>query len=135
MYSSNNFKDTNCHPQFVWNIIVQSPHPHPTPLMKRRGYFWKMDVMGGGMGNFYQKWGRARNGGIGFGFIMGEQEIFKVSLHSWQRGANPLFYEDNPYVAYPTFLKFCSPHTPTPLACHLQPHPCCLFCCPVSLTE
>ena len=27
--------------------------------------------------------------GMGVGFIMGGWEIFKVSLHSWQRGANP----------------------------------------------
>ena len=25
---------------------------------------------------------------------MGGWEIFKFSAHSWQRGANPLFYED-----------------------------------------
>ena len=29
-------------------------------------------------------------GGGGVGFIMGEMENLKVSLHSWQRGANPL---------------------------------------------
>ena len=111
------------------------PSPPPHPLDEEEGIFLKNGCNGGGMGNFYQKWGRARNGGIGFGFIMGEQEIFKVSLHSWQRGANPLFYEDNPYVAYPTFLKFCSTHTPASILCQLQPHPHCSLCCPVSLTE
>ena len=81
-----------------------------------------MDVMGGGDGEFL----------LEIGFIVGEREIFKVSLHSWQ---TPLFYEDNPYVAYPTFLKFCSPHTPASIPCQLQTHPHCSFCCPVSLTE
>ena len=84
-----------------------------------------MDVMGGGDGEFL----------LEIGFIVGEREIFKVSLHSWQKGANPLFYEDNPYVAYPTFLKFCSTHTPASILCQLQPHPHCSLCCPVSLTE
>ena len=32
--------------------------------------------------------------GEGVGFIIGGWKIFKVSLHSWQRCANPLFYED-----------------------------------------
>ena len=43
------------------------------------------------MGNFYCQWGEARNGGGGreVGFIMGGWKIFKVSLHSRQRGANP----------------------------------------------
>ena len=36
------------------------------------------------MGGGSQEWGE------GVGFIMGGWEIFKVSLHSWQRGANPL---------------------------------------------
>ena len=36
--------------------------------------------------------GEARNGRIGF--IMGGWEIFKFSVHSWQRGANSLFCED-----------------------------------------
>ena len=35
-------------------------------------------------------WGGGGEGEGGFGFIMGGWEIFKVSLHSWQRGANPL---------------------------------------------
>ena len=29
-------------------------------------------------------------GGGGVGSIMGGQEILKVSLHSWQRGVNPV---------------------------------------------
>ena len=32
-------------------------------------------------------------------------EIFKVSLHSWQRGTNPLFYEDPSYIAYPLLFS------------------------------
>ena len=36
--------------------------------------------------------GEARNGRIGF--IMGGWEIFKFSVHSWQRGANSLLCED-----------------------------------------
>ena len=48
------------------------------------------------------------------GFIMGGLEVFKVSLHSWQRGANPLplFYE------YPLYY---------PLPCYLQPPPALFF--------
>ena len=55
-----------------------------------------------------------RNGGKpgmewvrGGGVIIGGWEIFRVSLHSWQRGANPQFYKDLPIL-------------PTP---HLQPPP------------
>ena len=36
-----------------------------------------------------------------------------VSLHSWQRGANSLFYEDPPYIAHPPLFNFVHP-TPTP---------------------
>ena len=49
---------------------------------------------GGGDGKFSLEMGEGSQecgwGGGGFGFIMGGWEIFKVSLHSWQRGANPL---------------------------------------------
>ena len=34
-------------------------------------------------------------------FIMGGWEIFKASLYSWQRGANPLFYEEPPLLPNP----------------------------------
>ena len=45
--------------------------------------------------------------GEGVGFIMEGWEIFKVSLHSWQRGTNPLFYEDPLLYCLPTsFFKF-----------------------------
>ena len=51
------------------------------------------------------------------GFIMGRWEIFKVCLHSWQRNANPLFYEDPHYITCLLFFEFC-PLSP-PLPCHL----------------
>ena len=40
-------------------------------------------------------------------------EILKISLHSWQKGASPLFYEDPPYIAFPVFSSFVypPPHT------------------------
>ena len=46
------------------------------------------------------------------GFIMGGWEILKASLYSWQRGANPLFYEEPPLLPNPLpppafFFKFC----------------------------
>ena len=61
-----------------------------------------------GMGNFYCKWGEAKNGG--WGVYNGRWEVFKVSLHSLSVGANPLFYEDPPYMTY-LFQVFS---TPTP---------------------
>ena len=42
-------------------------------------------------------------------FYNGGWEIFKVSLHSWQRAANSLIHKDPPCIAYPlSFFKFCS---------------------------
>ena len=62
---------------------------------------------------------------------------FVVSLHSWQRSANLLFYEDPPYIAYPpatTFSNFDHPSSPPPIpTSNSYPHG--LFCCPVSLAE
>ena len=43
------------------------------------------------------------------GFIMGSWEIFEVSLHSWQRGANPSIL----WRVAPPFFKFCSTLPPT----------------------
>ena len=90
----------------------------------------------GGMENLYSKWGEARNEG-GIGFEMGGWEICKVSLHSWQRSANLLFYEDPPYIAYPPatpFSNFDHPSSPPPIpTSNSYPHG--LFCCPVSLAE
>ena len=47
--------------------------------------------------------GGPRNAGVGF--IMGGWGLFKVSLHSWQRVTNPLFYEEKklPILPTPTF--------------------------------
>ena len=48
---------------------------------------WKFLIEMGGRGGE-----KASNmgGGGGVGSIMGGQEILKVSLHSWQRGVNPV---------------------------------------------
>ena len=54
--------------------------------------FFKNGCDGGNWKFLLEMGGGARNGRIGF--IMGGWEIFKFSSHSWQRGANPLFYED-----------------------------------------
>ena len=43
-------------------------------------------------------------GGGGF-FYNGGWDTFKVSLHSWQRGANTLFYED-PILPTPFFSNY-----------------------------
>ena len=50
------------------------------------------------------------------GFIMGGWEIFKVCLHSWQRNANPLFYEDPHYITCLLFFEFCPLSPPTSLS-------------------
>ena len=64
-------------------------------------------------------WGITQGGG----FIMGGWAIFKVSLHSWQRDANPPIFWRPPYIAYPPFFQILyipfppnslSPPTPTP---------------------
>ena len=39
--------------------------------------------------------------------------------HSWQRGPNPLFYEDPFYIVYLPFFKFC----PTPYPATTNHHP------------
>ena len=55
-----------------------------------------------------------------------------MEKHSWQRGPNPLFYEDHSYIAYPSFFKFY----PNPLfLVASNPTPHCSFCCHVSLAE
>ena len=52
-----------------------------------------------------------RKGGRGRGW-----EIFKGSLHSWQRAANPLLNEDPSCIGYhpPPFFQFLSTTTTTP---------------------
>ena len=52
--------------------------------------------------------GRGKPGMGGGGFIMGAWEIFKVSLHNKQRGANPLFYKTPPYCLPPLHCLFLS---------------------------
>ena len=69
----------------------------------------------------------ARNG-RGVGFIMAVEGKFLKSLYNWQRGANPLFYED-PLIAYPPFFLILSP-SPSPHSCHLQPPPQMFFLLP-----
>ena len=53
---------------------------------------------------------------------MGEWEILKVSLHSWQRDVNPVILWRTPppssLYCLPPFFKIWSP--PPPLSCHLQ---------------
>ena len=52
-----------------------------------------------------------------FGFIMGGWEIFKVSSHSWWRGANPpVLWRLLPYIAYslPPFQFLSNPPPPHP---------------------
>ena len=66
-------------------------------------------VEGHGWGELVLNWGR--------------WEIFKVSLHSWQRGTP--FFMKIPYITYPLFQILSTPlnHPPPPssLPCHLQP--------------
>ena len=79
-------------------------------------------MVGGGCEIFTRNWGEARNkegtGGLG---------TFKVLLHSWQKGANPLILWRLPYIAYPlpAFSNFV--HSSPPLPCHLQPQPPLFF--------
>ena len=55
------------------------------------------------MGGSQERWG-----GRGVGFKIGGWEIFKVSLHSWQRSASPPILWRHLYIAYPSpFFKFC----------------------------
>ena len=76
-------------------MIWHSPnHLPPVPCLLHKG-------VGGGGGEIF----------FGGG-------IFKVSLHSWERGANPLFYEDPPVFCTPLFgILFNTPAPTTP------PHP------------
>ena len=78
---------------------------------------WKIFTRNGG--------GRAKNGAGGLVLFWGDGK-FLVSLHSWQRGSNPLFYENPLYCLPPSFFKFCPTPSP-PLPCHLQPPPQLFF--------
>ena len=56
---------------------------------------------------------------VGICFMMGEWKIFKASLHSWQRGTNPLFYEVSSILPTPAFSLLLS--TPPPPPASLSP--------------
>ena len=58
---------------------------------------------------------------------------FKVSLYSWQRGANAPILWRLPILPTPSFSNFVHPLPPLP--CCLQPHPHCSFCCLLYLAE
>ena len=56
----------------------------------------------------------------GVGFKLGRWEIFKVSLHSWQRGTP--FFMKIPYITYPLFQILSTPlNHPPPLFIALSP--------------
>ena len=66
---------------------------------------------------FTRNVGQARNGGGGGGgagvcFLMGGLKIFKVSSHSWQRGANPTILWR---TSSPSFSNFVHPPPTSPL--------------------
>ena len=67
------------------------------------------------------KWGEAKNGRRWVGFTVGEWEAFKVTLNSWWTGANPLFYEDPPYIVDPLPFSNCV-HPPFPFDLQPAPH-------------
>ena len=87
------------------------------PLFIKAGWnFSKLAVIGNdkillkmvgshGWGEFVIKWGR--------------WEIFKVSLHSWQRGT--LYFMKTPYIAYPLFQILSTPSAP--LHCPVTSNP------------
>ena len=65
------------------------------------------------------------------GYVMGHGK-FLNSLYIVGRGVlTPLFSED-PLYWLPPFFQFCSS---LPFPFHLQPHPYCSFCCPISLAK
>ena len=68
-------------------------------------------VEGHGWGELVLNWGR--------------WEIFKVSLHSWQRGTP--FFMKIPYITYPLFQILSTPlnHPPPPLHCPVTSNPYC----------
>ena len=71
-----------------------------------------------GMENFYQKWrgGESEEWGRGLVLFWGDG-TFLVSLHSWQRGSNRLFYEDHPILLTPLLFQILyNPLSPTSLS-------------------
>ena len=104
----------------VWwmSCIICIPIVRTLPLSLHKGQmkFFENGYNGEGWEIFTRNGGEARNGG--------RWEIFKVSLHSWQRGANPLILWRPPYIAYPPFLKCCpAPLPPTSLLPLTPPSP------------
>ena len=93
--------------------------------------FSKMALMGGWK-IFTRNGGKPEKRGW---FFNGGDWKFLVSLHRWQTGSTPLFYEDPPILLTPSFFKFC----PTPVPHHFlvtsNLHSKCSFCYPVSLAE
>ena len=69
----------------------------------------------------------------GVWFYNGRLEIFKVFLHSWQRGANPLILWRPPILPICPFSNFIHPLPHFPVTSN--PHLHCSFCCNVSLPE
>ena len=80
--------------------------------------FFKNGCNGGGDRKFLLEMEGTRNRGVGF--IMGGWGLFKVSLHTWQRGANPPILWRPTLLPTPLFFKFCPTHSSPPLPCHLQ---------------
>ena len=92
-----------------------------TPSIDKEGgwNFLKMAAMGG-LEIFTKN--RGRGGGEPG---MGGWEIFKVSLHGWQKGVNPpiSWRPQPPYIAYPPFSKFCPTPSPPISLSHPTPNP------------
>ena len=76
--------------------------------------------------------GGARNGkgGCGAGFIMGEWEIFKVSLHSWLKGANLVILWKTLILPTPPPSLFFFKFYPLPALTSLSSPPPLLFLLP-----
>ena len=55
-------------------------------------------------------------------YVIGTNRVC-ISDHSWQRGPNPIFYEETP-IAYPPFSNFVQPPLP-PFPFRSNPHPHC----------
>ena len=63
---------------------------------------------------------------------MGGQEILKVSLHSWQRGVNPVILWRSPRILpTPIFQNLTTPIPHFPVTSN--PH--CSYCCRISLAD
>ena len=106
---------------------------HYSIVLHKGGMRFFKNGCNGGMENFLLEiCEEARNGG---GWFYNEG-MGNFSLHSGQRGANPLFYEDPLFCLPPPPFEILSTPPALPLLpCHLQPPPHCFFCCPASLAE